>query len=116
MLYAIFWSYLRSLSIWKVSDLDKIHIGGDQVFKSLNTRSYLNVDELPRFIETNGMISNTFFTHLKQGEATKPQDLNILMITGGVTLLCLKEIMIFIFLIRTVLMNRDYLFLKECLV
>ena len=70
VLYAIFWSYFRSLSIWKVFDLDKIFIEGDKNYKSLNTRSYLNVDELTRFIETNGMISNAIFSHLKQGEAT----------------------------------------------
>ena len=61
VLYAIFWSYFRSVSIWKKPDLDKILIEGDKVYKSLNTHSYLNVDELPRFIETNGMISNAIF-------------------------------------------------------
>ena len=64
-----------------------------------------------RFIETNSMISNAIFSHLKQGEATRQesthflceqlsdmiyrQDLNILMIIGCVTFALFKRIIYF---------------------
>ena len=68
-LYAHFWSNFRHVSNWKTADLDKILIEGDKLYKQLNTNCYLSVDEMPRFIETNGIITDINFLKFTNGEA-----------------------------------------------
>ena len=69
-LYSIFWSKIRSVSIWTSKDLDKILISGDQIYKSLNTNMYLSVDDLPKTIEIAGYSINVNLLELFTGEAT----------------------------------------------
>ena len=54
-LYSLFWSYIRPVEVWTTQDLDKILIEGDQLYKSLNTNMYLNVDEIPTKINVNNI-------------------------------------------------------------
>ena len=61
VLYAIFGLIIEVYPYGKNLISIKFLLKGGKVYKSLNTHSYLNVDELPRFIETNGMISNAIF-------------------------------------------------------
>jgi len=68
-LYAIFWSNFRRVNLWKTTDLDKILIEGDKLYKQLDTNSHLSVDEMPRFIESNGVITNFNFLNFANGEA-----------------------------------------------
>ena len=45
-------SNIRSVSRWSSHDLDRILNEGDQLYKSLNTKNYLDLDDLPTTIET----------------------------------------------------------------
>eukprot|EP00111_Clytia_hemisphaerica_P009079 TCONS_00026613-protein len=105
-LYAIFWSNFRRVSIWKSTDLDKILIEGDRLYKLLDTSSYLSVDEMPRFIETNGIITEINFLNNENGEAklidgypllqiplstSQNSEFNALMIINGFTIVIMKR-------------------------
>jgi hypothetical protein len=43
-LFAIFWSKIRNVSNWRTSDLDKILVEGDKIYKSLNTHTAVRMD------------------------------------------------------------------------
>eukprot|EP00111_Clytia_hemisphaerica_P014097 TCONS_00041523-protein len=73
-LYAIFWSNFRRVNLWKTTDLDRILIEGDKLYKQLDTNSHLSVDEMPRFIEINGVITNFNFLNFANGEANLNND------------------------------------------
>ena len=102
-LFAAFWSHIRRVSIWKTADLDKILIEGDALYKNLNTRNILNVDEMPRFIELNNFIIGVNYQDLKDCEANLRNDdpflrsqfldrnsFHVLMIISGVTISIFK--------------------------
>eukprot|EP00111_Clytia_hemisphaerica_P014679 TCONS_00043273-protein len=79
-LYAIFWSNVRRVSIWKTTDLDRILIEGDKLYKQLNTNSYLSVDEMPHFIESNGIVTELHFLNSENGQAKLINDYPLLQI------------------------------------
>ena len=53
-LFAICWSVIRKVSLWKTADLDHILIEGDKVYKSLNVLDFLAADQLPNVIIQSG--------------------------------------------------------------
>ena len=69
-LFSVFWSNVRSVYFWTRNDLDKILIEGDRIYKSLNTHSYLSVDELPSTIDVAGYSSFVNLLELYTGEAS----------------------------------------------
>ena len=79
-LYAIFWSNFRRVNVWKTIDLDKILIEGDKLYKQLDTNRHLSVDDMPRFIEINGVITDFNFLNFANGEATLVNDYPFLQI------------------------------------
>ena len=57
-LFAIAWSTVRKVTIWKGLDLDNVLNNGDQLFKSLNKQTILSADELPNKIDIHGQCLN----------------------------------------------------------
>ena len=49
-LFAICWSKIRKVTIWKVLDLDTILENGDQLYKELNKHGLLGVEDLPNTV------------------------------------------------------------------
>ena len=49
--FAIYFSVIKSVSIWKLWDLDYILDQGDWLIKSLNANPFLAIDELPLFVK-----------------------------------------------------------------
>ena len=60
-LYAIFWSYVKRVSIWKTADLDNILLEGDKLYKQLDKNTSLLIEEMPRFIEIKGVVTEINF-------------------------------------------------------
>ena len=56
--FAIAWSTVRKVTIWKGLDLDNVLNNGDQLFKSLNKQTVLSADELPNKIDIHGQCLN----------------------------------------------------------
>ena len=46
-LFSICWSVVRDICNWNSVDLDYILVEGDNFYKSLKCRDYLNVDQFP---------------------------------------------------------------------
>ena len=69
-LFSILWSKVRNINLWTQHDLDEILIEGDKLYKSLNTQSYLSVDDLPSFIPINGSMANVHLLNLHTCEAS----------------------------------------------
>jgi len=84
-LYSLFWSRIRPVSIWKYSDLDFILIEGDKLYKSLNTNMHLNVDELPRTISHNGIVSHITMLNVEDCIATLVENYPLLQIPFSTT-------------------------------
>ena len=57
-LFAIAWSTVRKVTIWKALDLDNVLNNGDQLFKSLNKQTVCSADELPNKIYIHGQCIN----------------------------------------------------------
>ena len=57
-LFAIIWSTVRKVTIWKGLDIDNVLNNGDQLFKSLNKQTVLSADELPNKIDIYGQCLN----------------------------------------------------------
>jgi len=57
-----------------------ILIEGDKLYKSLNTNMHLNVDELPRTIQYNGIVSHVTLLNLKDCIAMSTQNYSLLQI------------------------------------
>ena len=57
-LFAIAWSTVRKVTLWKGLDLDNVLNNGDQLFKSLNKQTVLSADELPNKIDIHGQCLN----------------------------------------------------------
>ena len=51
-LFSICWSVVRDICNWNSVDLDYILVEGDNFYKSLNCRDYLNVDQFPWQVKT----------------------------------------------------------------
>ena len=74
VLFSIFWSNIRSVSRWSSPDLDKILNEGDQLYKSLNTQNYLDIDNLPTSIVTFSGHSAVILRETIECEATLVRD------------------------------------------
>ena len=46
-LFSLCWEKVKKVSLWKSFDLDYILDKGDEVYKSLNTRGFISVPDLP---------------------------------------------------------------------
>ena len=79
-LYAIFWSNFRQVNLWKTTDLDRILIEGDKLYKQLDINRHLSVDEMPHFIEIDGVITDFNFLNFTNGEAKLISDYPFLQI------------------------------------
>lgn len=79
-LYSLFWSRTRSVQTWECSDLDMILVEGDRLYKSLNTNLHLNVDELPRTIQYNGIVCDITMLNLEDCFATLAPNYPLLQI------------------------------------
>lgn len=59
------WSHIRNLSFWKSTDLDKILIEGDKLYKSLNVIGPLDVDDIPRSITMSNISCSVTLLNLE---------------------------------------------------
>ena len=79
-LYSLFWSHIRPVNIWKCFDLDMILVEGDKLYKLLNTNMHLNVDQLPRAIQYNGIVCQITLLNLEDCQAMLTQNFPLLQI------------------------------------
>ena len=52
-MYAIAWSIIKRVGLWSQHDLDHILTKGNQIYKAMNTSSYLTTDDLPESVIIN---------------------------------------------------------------
>ena len=56
-LFALCSSTLKRVTLWKTMDMDYILEKGDELYKSLNVHTPLNIDELPQHVNIEGSIA-----------------------------------------------------------
>ena len=54
-LYAICFSVIKNISIWKSYDLDYILVNGDSLYKLLAIRGLLSAGDLPQYVAIEGV-------------------------------------------------------------
>ena len=69
-LFALLWSKVKQVYTWNRTDLDKILVEGDLLYKSLNTLDLLSVDDLPRTVQVSGNEIAVEFLHLETNIAS----------------------------------------------
>ena len=83
-LYALCWSEIRQVSIWKPGDLDHKLFQGDVLYKSLNTIDLLSADDLPRLVKIYEYEFDVTFLGLQTGQASLiPRDPFLRMYVPG---------------------------------
>ena len=67
-LIAVYWTLLKRISLWKTAYLDCILQKGDDLFKKLNLRRILSVDDLPQNCKIEDVSLNLDYLESKTGE------------------------------------------------
>ena len=76
---------LSAVSRWSSHDLDRILNEGDQLYKSLNTQNYLDLDDLQTTIETFSGRSTAVLRETIECEVNLVQDFPFLAALNGLT-------------------------------
>ena len=66
-LFALCWSTVKRVTIWKTMDMDYILEKGDELYKSLNMHIPLNIDELPQHVNIEGCLLTVRLLSQQQG-------------------------------------------------
>ena len=69
-LYALCWSEIRQVIIWKPGDFDHILFQGDVLYKSLNTIDLLLAGDLPCLVKIYELEFDVTFLGLETGQAS----------------------------------------------
>ena len=67
-LFSLCWSVVKRVTLWSMWDMDHILENGDILYKSLNTHTALNIDELPEYVNVEN--SSLRVTLLSQKSGT----------------------------------------------
>ena len=70
-LFSLCWSSVKRVTLWNTWDMDYILEKGDELYKSLNIFTPVNIDELPQHVNIEGCLLTVRLLSQEQGNISK---------------------------------------------